>query len=105
MPSRSLDDYEVQRPYFLHLADSRRISLHQKSAHRSGIITVVTAMCRTCTDQDDNDLLIDFFKKMVSIDTMHGSLLQNSIGGLRYRKERKIIPNEVGWVRMFIGLR
>ena len=105
MPSPSLDGHEIKRPCFLRLADIRRIFLHQKSAHRSRIITVVTAMCRTCTDQDDNDLLIDFFKKMVSMDIMHGSLLQNSIGGLRYRKERKIIPNEVGWVRMFIGLR
>ena len=29
-----------------------------RSVVRSGIITVVTAMCRTCTDQDDTDLLI-----------------------------------------------
>ena len=105
MPSPSLDDHEIKRPYFLRLADSRRIFLHQKSAHRTGIITVVTAICRTCSDQDDTDLLIDFFKKMVSIDTVHLGLFQNTIEGLRSRKEFKISFSEVGWVRIFIGLR
>ena len=105
MPSWSLDCYEVKRPYFLHLADSRRISLHQKSAHRTRKITVVAAICRTCSDQNDTDLLIDFFKKMVSIDTVHLGLFQNTIEGLRSRKEFKISFREVGWVRIFIGLR
>ena len=76
--------------------DSRRIFLHQKSAHRSGIITVVTSMCRTCTDQDDTDLLINFFKKMVSIGTVHLGLLENSIEELRFRKEEIISVNVVG---------
>ena len=101
MLSRSLDDYEVKRPYFLHLVDSRRIFLHKKSAHRSGIITVVTSMCRTCTDQDDTDLLVDFFKKMVSIDTIHLDLLENSIEELRLRKEDIISVNMMGYPNRF----
>ena len=76
--------------------DLLRISLHQKSAHRSGIITVVTLMCRTCTDEDDTDLLIDFFKKMVSIDAVHLGLLEKSIEELRFRKEDIISINMMG---------